>query len=165
MRKELRQALVALALGVGGAAGPAWAGPLEDGQAAYDRGDYAAALRIWTAISKSNAEAQTRIGAMYEFGDGVEIDYAEALRWYRLAANRGNAEAQAGLGYLYETGQGAAEDDAEAARWYRLAADQGYAYAQTHLGGLYENGDGVAQGRCPPPRNRCAISTSPRGGG
>ncbi len=30
---------------------PASAGPFEDGQAAYDRADYATALRLWTPLA------------------------------------------------------------------------------------------------------------------
>ena len=52
-------------------------------------------------------------------------DDAEAVRWYRLAADQGHAYAQNNLGAMYANGDGVPEDDAEAVRWYRLAADQG----------------------------------------
>ena len=52
-------------------------------------------------------------------------DDAEAVRWYRLAADQGHADAQVFLGLKYANGEGVVEDDAEAVRWYRLAADQG----------------------------------------
>jgi uncharacterized protein len=35
--------------------------------------------------------AQNNIGLMYKNGNGVVQDYAEALKWYRLAAEQGNA--------------------------------------------------------------------------
>jgi hypothetical protein len=41
-------------------------------------------------------------GAMYEGGHGVQKDYVEAARWYRLAADRGDAAAQLLLGVMYE---------------------------------------------------------------
>jgi len=56
-------------------------------------------------------------------------DYAEAMRWYRIAADQGSAEAQFEIGVLYDTGQGVAQDAAEAMRWYQRAADQGFAPA------------------------------------
>ena len=68
------------------------------------------------------------IGWMYDNGEGVPEDDAEAVRWYRLAADV--ADAQHNLGWMYANGEGVAEDDAEAVRWYRLAADQGLADAQ-----------------------------------
>ena len=57
-------------------------------------------------------------------------DDAEAVRWYRLAAEQGHASAQFNLGLMYARGLGVSEDDAEAVRWYRLAAEQGHASAQ-----------------------------------
>ena len=72
-------------------------------------------------------------------------DDAEAVRWYRLAADQGDAGGQNNLGVMYADGRGVPEDDAEAVRWYRLAADQGLADAQNNLGVMYANGEGVPQ--------------------
>ncbi len=44
---------------------------------------------------------------MYDKGQGVPQDYAEAMRWYRSAAEQGNAKAQSNLGIMYLVGQGA----------------------------------------------------------
>ena len=72
-------------------------------------------------------------------------DAAEAVRWYRLAAEQGLASAQHNLGFMYANGTGVPQDDAEAARWVRLAAEQGLAVAQFNLGSWYGTGAGVAQ--------------------
>jgi len=40
------------------------------------------------------ASAQYNLGAMYANGDGVPENVAEAVKWYRLAAEQGNASAQ-----------------------------------------------------------------------
>ena len=45
------------------------------------------------AADQELAPAQTRIGEIYEGGPGVAQDYHEAMRWYRMAADRGDAEA------------------------------------------------------------------------
>jgi TPR repeat protein len=71
---------------------------------------------------------------MYDKGEGVPEDDAEAVKWYRLAGEQGNASAQTNLGFMYDKGYGVPKDDAEAVRWYRLAAEQGYASAQFNLG-------------------------------
>ena len=42
---------------------------------------------------------------MYEHGEGVPQDYAEAVRWYRLAADQGYASAQYNLGVMYNNGK------------------------------------------------------------
>ena len=70
---------------------------------------------------------------MFHTGQGVAQDYAEAIRWYRLAAAQGDADAQFNLGLMFEKGQDVAKDKAEAIRWYRLAAAQGDADAIAEL--------------------------------
>jgi TonB family protein len=60
---------------------------------------------------------------MYDKGQGVTQDYAEAVRWYKLAAEQGDVRAQFNLGFMYDKGQGVTQDYAEAVRWYKLAAE------------------------------------------
>jgi len=96
--------------------------------------------------NKGDAAAQFNLGVMYDEGDGVPEDDAEAVKWYRKAADQGLAEAQSNLGLMYANGKGVPEDDAEAVKWYREAADQGLAGAQTNLGLMYANGRGGCGG-------------------
>jgi TPR repeat protein len=72
-------------------------------------------------------------------------DYAEAMRWYREAADQGDPDAQTQMGVFYHNGLGVPRDYAEAMRWYRKAADQGFALAQRNIAILYRYGYGVAQ--------------------
>ena len=72
------------------------------------------------------------LGGMYADGRGVLKDDAEAVRWYRLAADQGLAVAQNSLGFMYANGEGVLKDDAEAVRWFRLAADQGDGRCAVH---------------------------------
>jgi hypothetical protein len=80
---------------------------------------------------------------MYANGRGVAQDAAEAVRWYRKAAEQGDADGQFNLGVMYANGRGVAQDAAEAVRWYRKAAEQGDARGQFNLGWMYANGRGV----------------------
>ena len=126
-------------------AAPAWAG-WDEGVAAYDRGDYATALREWRPFAEQgNASAQFNLGVMYGNGQGVTLDYAEAVRWYRKSAEQDDADAQYNLGNIYRTGRGVPQDYAEAERWYRRAAEQSDDSAQYNLGAMYYNGQGVPQ--------------------
>jgi TPR repeat protein len=119
-------------------------GDFDAGVAAYDRGDYATALREMKPLAENGvAGAQYTLGFLHDKGLGVKQDYKEALRWYRLAADQGHAPAQLNLGSLYGNGQGVPQDYKEAFRWCRLAADQGDDYAQYNLGLMYANGQGV----------------------
>ena len=124
----------------------AWAGDVEDGDAALVRKDYVTALSKYkSAAAKNNASAQYNLGVLYDNGQGVVQDYAEAVRWYKLAAAQGYAKAQYDLGLMYQDGQGVAQDYAEAVRWFKLAAAQSDAKAQYNLGFMYATGRGVLQ--------------------
>lgn len=86
------------------------------------------------------------IGYRYDFGQGgLTKDEAEAVRWYRRAADGGYAASMYNLGVSYANGQGVAVDEAEAARWYRKAAEAGDEDGMYSLGLLYANGQGVAK--------------------
>src|SRR5262245_28209441 len=125
---------------------PARAGPLEDGNAAYARGDYSLALRhLRVAADRGMAQAQNTIGLMYEQGQGVGVSRAEAAKWYRRAAESGYLPAAVNLALLYSGGgAGVAQDSAEAAKWLQFAAERGHATAQAMLGFAYASGRGVA---------------------
>ena len=71
-------------------------------------------------------------------------DDAEAVAWYRKAAEQGHVDAQNNLG-MYATGEGVPQDNVEAVAWLRLAAEQGDARAQVALGAMYADGRGVPQ--------------------
>ena len=59
---------------------------------------------------------------MYENGEGVPQDYAEAVKWHQLAAEQGDADAQFQLGLKYLDGEGVPQDYARAYGWLNLAA-------------------------------------------
>ena len=94
---------------------------------------------------QGHADAQSRLGYMYDTGEGVPQDDVEAVKWYRLAADQGHDAAQYLLGVMYNSGRGVPQDYTQAFIWYRLAAAQGYAAAQYNLGVLYDTGQGVPQ--------------------
>ena len=97
------------------------------------------------AAEQGDAEAQYKLGFMYEGSDSVPEDYTEAAKWYRKAAEQGHVEAQYSLGDMYDDGYGVSKDDAEAVKWYRKAAEQGEYFAHRSLGDMYANGEGVPQ--------------------
>ena len=58
--------------------------------------------------------------AAYEAGD-----YAEAVKWYRKAAEQGYAGAQSALGVMYYNGEGVLQDTIAAHMWFNIAAIKG----------------------------------------
>ena len=93
MKANLRSGFLALAILA--LAVPAHAGPFEDGLAAYEREEYATALKFWRPLAEQgDAIAQSNLGVMYEFGLGVPQDYVQAHMWFELAAEQGSKKAQ-----------------------------------------------------------------------
>ena len=116
------------------------------GLEAYERGDYATALREWRPLAEQgDASAQYNLGLLYTNGQGVPQDDVQARRWFEKAAVQGGAQVQVTLGNFYIRGQGGPQDYLKALVLFRLAADQGDALAQMKLGVMYEDGKGVPQ--------------------
>ncbi len=101
---------------------PVAAGPIEDGTAAYNRGDYATALQIWRPLAdRGDPDIQVFLGNMFAFGQGMPRDYVAATQWYRLAADYGQPDAQYNLGLMYDGGHGLPQDFVQAHVWFALA--------------------------------------------
>jgi TPR repeat protein len=116
------------------------------GRAYYKANNFDAALKQYLKAAEQNHPlAQTNLGKMYEKGEGVAKDDAQAVSWYRRAAEQGNALGQTNLAFMYVTGRGVLKDEAKGAAWYLKAAEQGNAVAQANLGLLYESGRGIAK--------------------
>ncbi len=123
---------------------PAGAGPLEDGNDAYARGNYALAMRhLRVAADRGSVQAQTTLGLMFEQGQGATVNYIEAIKWYRRAVDAGHLPAAVNLALLYSGGGGLPQNLPEAAKWLQVAADRGHAPAQSMLGFAYASGRGV----------------------
>lgn len=107
------------------------AGSFDDGQSAYDRGDFSEALRIWRPLAEGGyAEAQLELGTMYSRGEGVPKDSEQAEAWRRRAAEQGDAWAQYLLG-LSLIGDPTRIN--EGLDWFRRASDQGLESATEEL--------------------------------
>ncbi|MEX2648354.1 MAG: tetratricopeptide repeat protein [Alphaproteobacteria bacterium] len=124
MAREIKAVLIALVVALSLVA-PVAAGPLEDGMTAFDRGDYAEAVKWYRkAADQGLAEAQFTLGVMYHDGLGESQDDAEALKWFRKGADQGDAPAQINLGLKYHEGRGVPQDYVQAHMWFNLAASR-----------------------------------------
>ncbi len=85
------------------------------------------------------------LGHMHQEGEGVEPDFAEAIKWHRLSAEKGDSFGQNMLGLAYAKGEGVEQDYLEALRWHRLSAAQRHTAAMFNLGCMYRKGQGVEQ--------------------
>ncbi len=100
----------------------------EQFQRAYDlheQGRYAEALKIYQYLAgQDHADAQFKLGLMYELGQSAAQNYSQAVFWYQKAADQGNTNAQYNLALKYQSGQGVTKDPAQAAYWFGKAAGQ-----------------------------------------
>jgi hypothetical protein len=137
---------VALAVAFAALQGVAKAEPADEALAAYQRKDYATALRIWKPLAEQgNARAQSSLAAMFENGQGLPQDLAAALEWNRKAAEQGDALGEASLGEMYSNGRGVPRDYSVALGWYQRAADQGYVQSEFDVGLMHEMGQGIGR--------------------
>jgi TPR repeat protein len=91
-----------------------------------------------TMANAGDIAAAFELGERYTFGEGsVDVDYNEAIRWYRLAADQGHIPAQMRIGEAYRYGDGVKQSFSEAMRFLRLAADTGFAPAQYQVALMY----------------------------
>ncbi len=81
----------------------------------------------------------------YAGGVGAPRDDAQAIQWFRRAAEYGHGRSINNLGVFYESGRGVAKDFAEAMRWYRKALDQGTGTGGVNLGRMYSTGIGTTK--------------------
>lgn len=80
---------------------------------------------ILSLAESGRASAQSLLGEMHLNGEGVPMDYAKALKWFRAAARQGDPASLMRLGHMYESGLGVKRDLAQAEVWYRRAAQCG----------------------------------------
>jgi TPR repeat protein len=75
-------------------------------------------IAVRTNARAGDRTALTSTGLLYNNGQGVSQDFAEARRWYEKAASAGEATAMVNLGVLYLNGQGVPQNVVEAQRWF-----------------------------------------------
>jgi uncharacterized protein len=91
------------------------------------------------------AKSWYALGRIFDKGEKISENDAEAAHWYRLAADFSNIQAQSTLAFMYYHGLGVPKDKSLTVHWYRKAADQGLTSAQFYLGRSYYLGEGVTK--------------------
>ncbi|MDA7984965.1 MAG: sel1 repeat family protein [Alphaproteobacteria bacterium] len=90
---------------------------------------------LWHRANAGEAEAQYRLGLMYETGEGApqQVDRT-AIEQYLLAAKQGHSKSQYNLSRMCREGRGMEANNKEARRWLLAAAEGGNLIAQHDLG-------------------------------
>jgi len=134
---RFRIASAALAL----LAAPAAAQSVRAGIEAWQKGEHAAAVAVWTPLAaKGDADAAFNLGQAYRLGKGVPIDLGRAHQYLEQAARKGHVDAAATLGILlFQNG-----NRTGAMRWIKVSANGGEPRSQLLYGVALYNGDGIA---------------------
>ncbi|WP_189484211.1 tetratricopeptide repeat protein, partial [Alishewanella tabrizica] len=93
---------------------------------------------------QGDANAQYKIGMLYDQGEGYRAQQ-DAVIWFYKAAEQGHPGAQQAVATRYIIGRGVYLSDADAHKWYLKAAEQDDPWAQYVLGSNYLNGKGVTR--------------------
>jgi len=80
-----------------------------------------AASTMRKAAEQNLGMAQHALGVMYLFGEGVDKDGDEAVRWLKSAGQSGLAGAWSTLGMMYMEGQGVEKNAELASEYYQRA--------------------------------------------
>jgi TPR repeat protein len=143
------------------------------GMAAYETGDFDAALEAWRPLAEQGeGDAAFHVARMYLLGQGVVPDLGIARQWMRNAALAGHTVAADCLGVsrgmgrkgrrrllaLARDGDAVAqyflagrivslrpEGSDDVVRWYRSAAEGGVAAARLEMARRHLSGDGVVR--------------------
>lgn len=116
----------------------------KEAAALYSDDNYPAAYEVAVPLAtKGDVKAQIMLGEMYELGRGRQIDMANALQWYEMAAAQDHTGAMFRIGMLNLTGQAGSADPAKARKWLSKAAAADHMKANNELGLIYYQGNGV----------------------
>jgi len=117
----------------------------EEGQKAFDSGDYAGALAAWQKGAEANdAKSQYSLGYLAQFGLAGGADLNAAKSWYEKAAGNNSADGNYALGLMYETGQAGEKDLTRAFDLYHKAAAAGpQSDAEYAIGRMLLRGRGI----------------------
>lgn len=119
---------------------------LAQGDAAFERGDYAHALELYKPLAeRGNGYAQAMLSRIYAGQPGMPTDNARALEWAHAGADRGDPEGLLALASLHYAGDVLPKDLPKAADLVEQAANTGHASAQAELGRMYAQGEGREQ--------------------
>lgn len=98
--------------------------------------------KVQPEAEAGKAQAQNRLGEMYEFGQGVDRDLDSAFAWFGKAADQGLIAAVHNVARSHNFGSGTPVNYVVAEQLYLEAAQQGYADSMFFLGTLYATKNG-----------------------
>ncbi len=137
---------------------------LAAGKYAYERGDYATALKeLLPVADQGDAQALYLVGSMFFEGNGVTKDKPKGAALFQFAAEAGYAEAELRLATMYQIGEGVRKDTDNSLYWNRRAAEHGLPLAQLGMGVISWAGEAGSKDRVQAYMwfSLCSVSNDP----
>lgn len=104
--------------------------------------DYDMAKQLYqTAINLGSRFGYRNLGAVYYYGQGVDVDYEKSFELYQKGAALNDSYCMNGLAYQYDFGEGVEQDSERAVELYTKAAELGYSQAMYNLACVYDDGN------------------------
>ena len=102
-------------------------------------------LRLRDQAAKGESVALYQLATCHAEEIGVEMDYAEALKLYTMAAEKGDAPAMAMLSVLYRGAPGITAEKAKSLEWARKGEATGHPAGLVAMAWCHARGYGVAK--------------------
>lgn len=80
---------------------------------------------LYKKAVRGDADAMYQYGYTFLVGENTSVDYIEAIRWFKLAANKKNADAYVQLGRCFDKGLGVKQDKNRAKYYFAEAVKLG----------------------------------------
>lgn len=93
--------------------------------------------------NQGDVKAMHQMGRFYYFGDSIQQNYKEAVRWYTIAADKGYPNSQNNLALCYLYGDGVPVNIEKAMQLLYLAAAQDLPNAMHILANIFGNKDNI----------------------
>lgn len=103
---------------------------------------------LFRKANNGDVDAQYNLAERFFFGNGMNKNCEEAVKWYEKAAIQGSCNAQKRLADCYRTGHGIGVNYSKAVDWYYQAAEQGdYESQKALVTYLKSGGEGLQKNK------------------
>ena len=102
--------------------------------------DYPRAMAAYKVGAEGgDAQCQSQVGIMYDYGRGVAVDYQQARLWLEKAAAQNDPDAAGQLGVMYFEGDGVTPSWRRARELYQRSIELGSSMAVKNMQTLAED--------------------------
>ncbi|KAK8848323.1 hypothetical protein M9Y10_019386 [Tritrichomonas musculus] len=98
---------------------------------------------IKNRADKGDVDAMFECSELLKYGDGVDVNMNESIKYCKMAADKGSIKAMFRYASNCEVGDGIPTNKKEALKYYKMAANKGNLKSMVRIAEMLSNGDGV----------------------